>query len=136
MLAAAFLSIAAATEDPAPDKYIPLTRNELSRLPTTIIRLASTPARCTGPPGDGATSTAPRPATTSGKPLPNNERHDLQLESGDYPGAHVAGRRIRPPNRKVAGHTPAPSSYRSFPTGPVLSCVELAAQRRRTMSRC
>jgi hypothetical protein len=45
MLAAAFLSIAAATEDPAPDKYIPLTRNELSRLPTTIIR----PARHTGP---------------------------------------------------------------------------------------
>jgi catechol 2,3-dioxygenase-like lactoylglutathione lyase family enzyme len=40
------------------------------------------------------------------------------------------------PNRTVAGHTPAPSSYRSFPTGPVLSCVELAAQRRRTMSRC
>jgi hypothetical protein len=36
MLAAAFLTIAA--EDPAPDKYIPLTRNELSRLLTMIIQ--------------------------------------------------------------------------------------------------
>lgn len=116
MLAAAFLSIAAATEDPAPDKYIPLTRNELSRLPTTIIRLASTPARCTGPPGDGATSTAPRPATTSGKPLPNNERHDLQLESGDYPGAHVAGRRIRPLTGKwLATRLPPPAIAHSRP---------------------
>jgi SRSO17 transposase len=40
MLAAAFLAIAAATQDPAPDGYIPLTRNEISRLLTTIIQPA------------------------------------------------------------------------------------------------
>jgi SRSO17 transposase len=38
MLAAAFLTVTAATEDPAPDGYIPLTRNELSRLLTLIIQ--------------------------------------------------------------------------------------------------
>jgi SRSO17 transposase len=41
MLAAAFLTIAAATEDPAPDGYIPLTRNEISHLLTMIIQPAS-----------------------------------------------------------------------------------------------
>jgi hypothetical protein len=33
---------------------------------------------CAGPPGGGATSTAPKPATTSGKPG-NYEDHDLRL---------------------------------------------------------
>ena len=35
MLAAAFLSIAAATEDPAPEKYLPLPRHEPSPRPPT-----------------------------------------------------------------------------------------------------
>jgi SRSO17 transposase len=40
MLAAAYLTIAAATQDPAPGGYIPLTRNEISRLLTMIIQPA------------------------------------------------------------------------------------------------
>jgi len=43
MLAAAFLTITAATQDPAPDGYIPLTRNEISRLLTMIIQPARHP---------------------------------------------------------------------------------------------
>ena len=46
MLAAAFLTIAAAIQDPAPDGYIPLTRNEISRLLTTTI---TQPARHANP---------------------------------------------------------------------------------------
>jgi hypothetical protein len=51
MLAAAFLTITAAAER----------------------------AGSAGPPGDGATSTAPGKATTSGKPA-SSEDHDLRLE--------------------------------------------------------
>jgi len=73
MLAAAFLTITAAAEhasDPPPGGQIPLTRNEIRRLLTALItQPAQTPAiRCAGPHGAGTTSTAPEPATTSGKP--------------------------------------------------------------------
>ena len=79
MLAAAFLTITAATQDPAPDGHIPLTRNEISRLLTTmIIQPAGAPTRCAGRRSADGINTAPGPATTSGKPPPDNERHDLR----------------------------------------------------------
>jgi len=72
MLACAFLTIAAATEHtPAQAaSQIPLTRNEIAGLFATLI-IQPIPApgiTCAGLPGGGATSTAPKPATTSGKP--------------------------------------------------------------------
>jgi hypothetical protein len=82
MLACAFLTIAAATEHaPAPAGHIPLTRNEIARLLTALnIQQTAAPGTCcTGPRGDAATSTAPKPATTSDKPA-NHEHHDLRLE--------------------------------------------------------
>ena len=64
MLAAAFLTITAAAErarSPAPDGQIPLTRNEIGHLLTTLItsQRQAPGTACAGPPGDAATSTAP-----------------------------------------------------------------------------
>ena len=60
------------TRPPAagPTGMIPLTRNEIPRLLTGLItgQPAAPATACAGPPGGGATSTAPGPATTSGKP--------------------------------------------------------------------
>ena len=84
MLAGAFLAVAAATErarQPAPADQIPLTCNEIPHLLTTLTsRPPATPGTgCAGPAGDAATSTAPGPATTSGKP-PRGQHNDLRLE--------------------------------------------------------
>jgi hypothetical protein len=85
MLASAFLSIAAVAEHvraPAPAGHIPLTRNEIASLFTSlIIRPAhDTCTRCAGPAGGDATSTAPRYAPTSGRQPKGHEDHDLRLE--------------------------------------------------------
>ena len=84
MLACAFLTVTAATEharQPPPAGLIPLTRNEIARLFTALI---IQPDRSTRhllhwSHGGAATSTAPKPATTSDKPA-NNEDNDLLLE--------------------------------------------------------
>jgi hypothetical protein len=82
MFASAFLAITAAGRGrPQPDEQSPLTRNEISRLLTaTITRPAWHADRWPGPAGPGAISAAPGPAIIDGKPPPDNEYHDLQLE--------------------------------------------------------
>jgi hypothetical protein len=72
MLGAAVLTIAAAIESArGPDAagQIPLTRNEIAHLLATVTasRAATPGTASTGHTGDAATSTAPGPATTSGK---------------------------------------------------------------------
>ena len=94
ILALAFLTVTAATEharSPAPAGQIPLTRNEIAALFTSwSSSQCGTPGTaCDGPPGDDATSTAPKPATTSGKHA-NHEDNDLRLE---YIGTLVTARR-------------------------------------------
>ncbi len=72
MLGAAVLTIAAAIESargPAAAGQIPLTRNEIAHL---LAAVTAPPGRdagtaSAGHTGDAATSTAPGPATTSGK---------------------------------------------------------------------
>ncbi len=81
MLAPAFLTIAAATGPASapPDDQIPLTRNEIAALFSTLI---IDPVKKPGTgcqPGGGATSTARKPATTSGKPA-NHEDYEVPLE--------------------------------------------------------
>jgi SRSO17 transposase len=89
MLALAFLSIAAATEhtSPPPHGQIPLTRNEIAALFSTLISDPVKDTRhgtgCDGPPGGDAASTAPKSATTSGKPPAS---HDHQTMSRRPPG--------------------------------------------------
>ncbi len=84
MLALAFLTIAAATEHttPSPDDQIPITRNEIAALFSALAHRTSPTVPgtgCDGRPGAAVTSTAPKPATTSGKPA-NHERHEVRLE--------------------------------------------------------
>ena len=72
MLGAAVLTIAAAIESargPAAAGQIPLTRNEIAHLLAAVTpHRAATPGTASaGHTGDAATSTAPGPATTSGK---------------------------------------------------------------------
>jgi hypothetical protein len=85
MLAAAVLTIAAALESlraAAPAGQIPLTRNEIAHLfaSFTIRHRTTTDTRSDGQTGDDATSTAPKPATTSGNQPKTHERNDLRLE--------------------------------------------------------
>jgi hypothetical protein len=84
MLALAFLSVTAATEHarhPAPDGQIPLTRNEIAALFSTLIidPVKGTGHRLRWPTWRGATSTGPKSATTSDKPV-NHENHEVRLE--------------------------------------------------------
>jgi hypothetical protein len=85
MLAAAVLTIAAAFESlrtPDPAGQIPLTRNEIAHLfaDLTIKHPHDDRHRIRWSPGDDATSTAPRTATTSGKQPKTHEHNDLRLE--------------------------------------------------------
>jgi hypothetical protein len=109
MLAAAFLTIAAAREharEPAPAGQIPLTRNEIAHLLATVILnpAGTSITGCAGLRGAGATSTAPRHATTSGKPVTR--------EDGGQHASRVLGARVRALRRR-ARHTargsPAPA---------------------------
>jgi hypothetical protein len=84
MLALAFLIITAATEhasSPPAAGHIPLTRNEIAALFSTLITEPVTDARhaCDGQPGGDAASTAPEAATTSDKPV-NHEGHEVRQE--------------------------------------------------------
>ena len=84
MLALAFLTITAATEHaghPAPADQIPLTRNEIAALFSTLIIKPATGTRhrLRWQPGGGVTSAAPKPATTSDKPA-NHEDYEVRLE--------------------------------------------------------
>ena len=83
MAALAFLTITAATEhtSPPPDDQIPLTRNEIAALFSTLIIDPAKDARhrLRWSAWDGTTSTAPKPATTSGKPT-NHEDYKVRLE--------------------------------------------------------
>ena len=84
MLALAFLTITAATEHahcPPPDDQIPLTRNEIAALFSTLIiePVTSRGTGCDGQPGGAATSAALKPATTSGKPG-SHEDYEVRLE--------------------------------------------------------
>jgi hypothetical protein len=85
MLAAAFLTITAATEharNPARAGDITLTRNEIACL---LASLVTKPARghpgtgCAGPAGGDTTSTAPRCPTTSGRKPKAHDHNDLRL---------------------------------------------------------
>jgi hypothetical protein len=85
MLAAAVLTIAAAAEPTrrvAPEDQIPLTKNETatSSPPSSSPPPTAPATGCTGHNGGAATSTAPEPATTSGKQPKNSPHNDLRLE--------------------------------------------------------
>jgi hypothetical protein len=83
MLALAFLSITAATEhtSPPPHDQIPLTRNEIAALFSTLIidPVKDTRHRLHWSTCGAATSTTLKPATTSGKPA-NHEDYEVRLE--------------------------------------------------------
>ncbi len=85
MLAHAFLTVVAATEhahDTASTDRIPLTRNEVQHLFTTLVTTPTSPSR-TGSasrPGADDTNTAPDKPTTSAKPPRHHDHHDLRLE--------------------------------------------------------
>ena len=84
MLALAFLTIAAATEHahPATSRSDPAHPQRDRRAVQHADHRAGpeTPGTaCDGLPGGDATSTAPKPATTSGKPA-SHEGHEVRLE--------------------------------------------------------
>jgi SRSO17 transposase len=82
MLALAFLTIAAATDhtSPPPDDQIPLTRNEIAALFSVLIidPVKDTRHRLRWSACGGATSTARKPATTSGKPA-SHENYEVPV---------------------------------------------------------
>jgi hypothetical protein len=92
MLASAFLAVTAAAErpkTPALAGQIPLTRNEIAHLLASVILnpAGTSITGCAGLRGTGATSTAPRHATTSGKPVTR--------EDGGQHASRVLGARVR-----------------------------------------
>lgn len=80
VLAAALLATAPPPGTRLLTRYVPLARNEISRLLTMIIQPAQHADPLRWSPRACDTSTAPRPATSNAKPPPNNEHHDLPLE--------------------------------------------------------